>query len=89
MSDRAKRISRHLARSIARNITHFRRQQKMSQAELAYEADVSISTLGRLESGQADPRMSTLESVAASLRVPLSELVSRDWMAGKTADGAE
>lgn len=89
MSDRAKRISRHLARSIARNIAHFRRQQRISQAELAYEADLSMSTLGRLETGQADPRISTLESVAAALRVPISELISRDWMAGKAADGAE
>ena len=89
MSDRAKRISRNLARSIARNITHWRRLRKITQAELAYEADLSMSSIGRLETGHADPRISTLESVAAALRVPLTELVSRDWMAAKVQDGAE
>ena len=75
-----KRISHHLQASIARNVRHHRLQRRMTIAELAYESDLSSETVRAIEAGQGDPRASTLEALAAVMRVDMRELISREWM---------
>ena len=75
-----KRISHHLQASIARNVRYHRLRRHMTIAELAYESDLSSETVRAIESGQGDPRASTLEALAAVMRVDMRDLISREWM---------
>jgi transcriptional regulator with XRE-family HTH domain len=46
----------------------------MSQAELAHKAGCSTSYLSMLENSKRDPTLSTIESIARALRVPVEIL---------------
>ena len=50
-----------------RDAAERKRRQSLSQQELADKSIVSISALKRLESGSADPRMSTVQSIQQAL----------------------
>lgn len=47
-----------------------------TQESLALEADIPISQIGRIERGEINPTLSTLDALAKALKMPLSELVS-------------
>ena len=60
---------------LAQNIKKLRKQRKLSQEELAKKADVTYSTLIKLESGvNKNPTIRTLQQVASALDVSLDEL---------------
>ena len=75
-----KRISHHLQASIARNVRYHRLSRRMTQAELANESDLSSETVRAIEAGQGEPRVSTLEALAAVMRVDMRDLISHEWM---------
>jgi transcriptional regulator with XRE-family HTH domain len=52
---------------IGDNLRHARRAAGLSQAELADRAGVGAATVARLEAGNMDPRVSTLEKLARAL----------------------
>jgi len=51
-----------------------RERQGVSRAALAHRAGISPDHLGRIERGEADPRMSVLLALATVLAIPLAEL---------------
>ena len=51
-----------------------RTKRKLSQAELAKRANISVSYLSLLERSKRDPPLSTLRQVASALRVPIEIL---------------
>lgn len=51
-----------------------RTKRKLSQAELAKRADISVSYLSLLERSRRDPPLSTLRQVARALRMPIEIL---------------
>jgi transcriptional regulator with XRE-family HTH domain len=51
-----------------------RTKRKLSQAELAKRADISVSYLSLLERSKRDPPLSTLRQVASALRMPIEIL---------------
>lgn len=51
-----------------------RTKRKLSQAELAKRAGISVSYLSLLERSKRDPPLSTLRQVASALRIPLEIL---------------
>lgn len=51
-----------------------RERRRVSRAQLAQRADISIDHLGRIERGEADPRMSVLLALAAALGTSLRTL---------------
>lgn len=51
-----------------------RSQRGISQGELARKANCSVSYLSMLENNQRDPTLSTIESIAAGLNVPVGIL---------------
>ena len=59
---------------IGMNIVKIRKEQKMSQEELAFRAKISVSRLRDIEHGKANPSIDTLESVAKALSVELLTL---------------
>ena len=61
---------------LAENIKTFRKQRGLSQEELAREADVTYSTLIKLESGSnKNPTVKTLQQIAQALDVTLDDLM--------------
>jgi transcriptional regulator with XRE-family HTH domain len=60
---------------IGNAIKLIRTQKKLSQAELAERADVSVSYISMLEREKRDPTFSTVEKLAEALEVPLSILM--------------
>lgn len=64
---------------LAENIKKYRKKLKLTQEKLAREADISYSTVIKLESGEiADPRMETLKKIAKALGVSIDKLVRQD-----------
>jgi ribosome-binding protein aMBF1 (putative translation factor) len=54
-------------RRLLRSLGDMRRSLRMSQTAVAAKMATSQSQLGRLEAGEADPRLSTIERYAAAL----------------------
>ena len=61
---------------VGETIRHYRQRSGMSQEELARRASLAPTSIVRLEGGEVRaPRLSTLESLAGALRIPVAELV--------------
>lgn len=56
-------------------LTEFRMKRKLSQRALAEKASMSQTYLCNVETGKADPSLSTLKRLAEALNVTVSELV--------------
>ena len=59
---------------IGRNFKRLREDRLMTQAELAEAADISASSLVRIENDQVEPRFSTIRKLAAALEADPREL---------------
>jgi transcriptional regulator with XRE-family HTH domain len=60
---------------MAKRLREWRAKRKMSQRELAERSGVSREYIARIELGQHDPTVSTLEKLAEALRVKVSRLL--------------
>ena len=58
--------------AIGREIHAFRKQQKITVAELAAETNLSIGMLSKIENGNTSPSLSTLQTISNALSVPLT-----------------
>lgn len=61
--------------SIAKKIIHFRKLKGITQESLAEITGLNVRTIQRIESGEVDPRLYTLKSIADALGVNLEELL--------------
>lgn len=64
-----------LVKAVGIRIRELRILRGFSQEELAYEADVPLSQIGRIERGENNPTISTLHVIAKALDVDLKTLV--------------
>ncbi|MFV8381804.1 helix-turn-helix domain-containing protein [Corynebacterium hindlerae] len=71
-------MANELAASIGAAVKRLRGQRGMSATDLARRAGVSKATLSQLESGTGNPTVSTLDSLAVTLGVPLGDLIERN-----------
>jgi len=63
---------------LAENIKKFRKKKELSQDRLTKMADITLTTLVKLESGaNENPTINTLIKIADALEVSLDELVGR------------
>jgi len=60
--------------NIGQSIKLCRAGRRMSQNDLAQQADCSVSYLSMLENNKRDPTFSTLNNIANALRIPISIL---------------
>ena len=60
---------------IGNNIRKLRIGRNLTQETFSEAIGISVSYLGQLERGQRNPSISTLESIANTLEVPLSALL--------------
>lgn len=62
---------------LADSVKRFRKERGLSQDQLARKADITYTTLAKIESGaNQNPTMKTLQGIAKALDVTLDELVS-------------
>ena len=64
--------------AIGEQIVMRRTRRGMTAAELARRAGISKATLSGLESGTGNPTITTLDSLAVALRIPLTDLITGD-----------
>ena len=60
-----------------RKIRLLRKRQKMSQEELAEKVGLHYTTIGRIERGESNPPIQTVNKIAQVLKVPVSEIFNR------------
>jgi transcriptional regulator with XRE-family HTH domain len=48
----------------------------LTRQELAFEADIELSQVHRVEKGKINPTLTTLMALAKGLGIPLSELLA-------------
>ena len=58
--------------AIGREVRAFRKQQNMTVAELSKLTDLSVGMLSKIENGHTSPSLTTLQSLAHALSVPLT-----------------
>ena len=59
--------------TVSSQISSARKQKGMTQEELAEQAQVTVRTIQRVESGESSPRAYTLKLIAAALELPFEE----------------
>lgn len=64
-----------LVKAVGERIKEYRQRLGMTQEELAYEADVPLSQVGRIERGENNPTISTLYVLAKALDTDVKVLV--------------
>lgn len=68
--------NKKLVKAIGERIRSFRLELQISQEELANEADIPLSQIGRIERGETNPTISTLFVIAEALKTDLSALLN-------------
>jgi transcriptional regulator with XRE-family HTH domain len=60
---------------MGKTLKRLRTRNKLSQAALAKRAGLSREYVNKIEAGRYDPPLSTLNSIARALGVPVTELL--------------
>jgi transcriptional regulator with XRE-family HTH domain len=63
-----------LEQAIGAQIRGLRRRVELTVVDLAHAAGISAGMMSKIENGQISPSLGTLQAVAASLNVPLTQL---------------
>lgn len=63
---------------IGERIRRFRTEQKLSQEELAFLAEIHPAYIGNVERGEKCPTVETLYKIANGLKIPLHKLLDID-----------
>ena len=63
-----------LLQSFGSHLRKIRRRKKVSQEQLAFAAEISISQISRIERGLINPTLSTIFSLASALDMDMKEL---------------
>lgn len=67
---------RNLEAAIGRQVRELRKRQRMTGADLAVQTGLSVGMLSKIENGVISPSLTTLQSLANALRVPVVQLFS-------------
>lgn len=62
-------------KEFGKHLQKLREEKGLSTRQFAYEAEISHSSVGRLEAGLSNPTMTTLIKIAEALNVDLNTLV--------------
>lgn len=60
--------------NLGSNLRAARKGQNLSQEELSARSGVQAGEISRIERGKRDPQVSTVEKLAAGLKLPLARL---------------
>jgi len=65
-----------IAQKVGKRIRIIRRKKRLTQEEVADRARIHISTLGRIERGESNSPIQTINKIAQALRVKPKEFLS-------------
>jgi transcriptional regulator with XRE-family HTH domain len=68
-------INANILVSMLKKLPILRRKRKLSQRALAELTGLSYVHIARMETGESDPRLSTLKALAKALKVKIGDLV--------------
>ena len=75
MATARRRAAAQTLKKIGARIRELRVERGLSQEALAFEADLAVNSIATLESGEANPSVAVLLSIARVLKVKLRDLV--------------
>lgn len=61
-------------KAFGRRLRDFRISKSLSQEQLANEAEIPLSQVGRIEKGEINPTLSTISALAKALNIHIQEL---------------
>jgi transcriptional regulator with XRE-family HTH domain len=61
---------------LAKNVRKYRQQRKLTQEQLAFEAQIDLTYMGGIERGKRNPSLLVMARIADALGVQLAELLS-------------
>jgi transcriptional regulator with XRE-family HTH domain len=61
---------------LGKNVRKLRQQRKLTQEELAFEAEIDLTYVGGIERGKRNPSLLVMARIADALSVPLQKLIS-------------
>ena len=67
--------NKKLIKAVGERIRSLRLDLDISQEELANEADIPLSQVGRIERGETNPTISTLYVISVALKIELPALL--------------
>jgi transcriptional regulator with XRE-family HTH domain len=59
-----------------KNVRRVRQQKKLTQEELAFDAEIDLTYMGGIERGKKNPSLMVMAKIANALSVPLAKLLS-------------
>lgn len=62
---------------IGKNIRKIRKEKKISQEELSFRANLYLSYIGKLERGEVNVSIETLEKIASALETDIDKILER------------
>lgn len=69
-------MARNWQAVLAKNVRRLRQQRKMTQEQLAFEAEIDLTYLGGIERGKRNPSLLVMARIADALSVPLPKLLN-------------
>lgn len=70
-------VRKSLIRAFGRNVKGRRKRRRWLQAELAQRAQLKAKTIGEIERGETNARLSSVESIALAFQIEPAELLNR------------
>ena len=64
-----------LLKKFGKNLKQIREGQELSQEELAYESDLDISQIGRIERGEVNTSLCVIQRIARALKIEMKNLL--------------
>lgn len=61
---------------VGKNVRRARKLKRLTQEELAFEAEVDLTYIGGIERGERNPSLLVMARIADALSVPLPKLLS-------------
>ena len=72
------------SKSLAKRLKELRSEKGVSQEELAYRAEITLSQIARIETVKTNPTVSTIFKIARALDVPLSDIFDFELIQSST-----
>jgi transcriptional regulator with XRE-family HTH domain len=63
---------------LSTNLRHLRKQNDLTQSDLALKLGITRSLVGAYEEHRAEPKMATLQKITSLFKVPLDTLINHD-----------
>jgi transcriptional regulator with XRE-family HTH domain len=60
--------------TLGKNVRKYRQQRKLTQEQLAFEAEIDLTYVGKIERGRRNPSLLVMARIADALGVPLMKL---------------